>query len=181
MKRINRINKKKIIDVILFAVERHGNQRRQYTEEAYVVHPLRVYKILSDLTNKKNSAILQASILHDTIEDTATYFDELLARFGIETATLVQEVTNSAEERGDLNKAEYLARKMNSMSSEALLIKLADRLDNVSDAKNIQSIDKKFWGYYREQTEFILSRITTRSLSSTSHKILYKKIQKQIS
>ena len=50
----------------------HKNQKRK-SGDPYVMHPLAVANILSDL--KLDSATIVTGLLHDTIEDTKTTYD----------------------------------------------------------------------------------------------------------
>ena len=62
------------------------------------------------------------------------------------------------------------------MSSWALAIKLADRLDNVSDLKQ-QS--KEFRKKYTQETKYILKSLKKRKLSQTQKKLI-KQIKKHL-
>ena len=42
----------------------------------------------------QNVDVIQAAILHDTVEDTDTSFDEIEAEFGVNVCQLVKEVTD---------------------------------------------------------------------------------------
>ncbi|MEK7500354.1 MAG: HD domain-containing protein, partial [Patescibacteria group bacterium] len=57
---------------LLFASEKHKDQRRKYTGEYYIIHPVSVCDILRLGTTDKD--ILNAALLHDTIEDTNTTY-----------------------------------------------------------------------------------------------------------
>lgn len=59
-----------------------------------------------------------------------------------------------------LGKKQYLLRKMNTMSRDALLIKLLDRLDNIS----CHTDDVYFRKTYKSQTLFILDNIKRKDL-----------------
>jgi guanosine-3',5'-bis(diphosphate) 3'-pyrophosphohydrolase len=109
--------------------------------------------------------------LHDTIEDTDTTHEDLERMFGGLVASLVQELTSDKEEVKKLGKAQYLSNKMAKMSSYALVIKLADRLDNVQDIKTAKS--QKWRDRYRAETEQVLDYIEkNRALSRTHLKII---------
>jgi len=117
---------------IAFACEQHRGQKRQEAdgEVVYVVHPLRVAEHLRRLAGVDDVEILCAAVLHDTIEDSGTRYDELAEAFGGRVARIVAELTNDSR----LPKAERHAdmiRRVASASPEAKLVKLADRYDNL--------------------------------------------------
>lgn len=76
--------------------------------------------------------MLQAAVLHDTVEDTDTTFEELECVFGTTVARIVQEVTDDKslpkEERKRLQVVHAPHR-----SHQAKLVKLADKLYNLRD------------------------------------------------
>jgi guanosine-3',5'-bis(diphosphate) 3'-pyrophosphohydrolase len=117
---------------IVFACERHRGQKRSEAdgEVEYVVHPLRVAEHVRRFARVDDVEILCAAVLHDTIEDSGTRYDELAAAFGHRVAQIVAELTNDSR----LPKAERhedMIRRAATMSPEAKLIKLADRYDNL--------------------------------------------------
>lgn len=122
-----------IDEVLAFATERHKGQVRADGSD-YITHPLRVSKLVAEYKPSRNGNILAAgALLHDILEDTYTSYKELCDRFGIVVASLVMEVTSSGFMPKLVGKRFYLAHKMQYMSSYALVIKLADRLDNLTD------------------------------------------------
>lgn len=131
---------------VTFASEQHRGQKRTEAdgEVDYVVHPIRVAEHLRHLAGVEDIEILCASVLHDTIEDSGTRYDELAEVFGDRVARIVAELTNDSR----LPKAarhEDMIRRLATASSEAKLIKLADRYDNllsmtVADAGKRQRI-----------------------------------------
>ena len=74
-----------------------------------------------------------AAFLHDTMEDTETSSVELRGEFGDKIADLVWELTNSKYDIEKIGKEEYMSEKLKNLSNDALLIKLADMLYNISD------------------------------------------------
>lgn len=90
--------------------------------------------------------------------------------FGDLVASLVKELSSDKEEQNKKGKIAYLTDKMLNMSSWALTIKLADRLDNVSDLENIS---EKFKNKYSKETKNILKKLEEkRKLSSTQTKFI---------
>ncbi len=69
---------------------------------------------------------MSAGLLHDTIEDTNTTYEELVQFFGNRVADLVMEVTHEGQKN---SKGFYFPRLK---SKEGILIKFADRLSNLS-------------------------------------------------
>ncbi|KAK8733096.1 hypothetical protein OTU49_006757 [Cherax quadricarinatus] len=121
-----------IIKCVNFAAVKHKNQRRKDPEQTpYINHPIGVAFLLVE-GGIDNLAVLQAAVLHDTVEDTHTSNEELVREFGPEVAGIVAEVTDnkslSKEERKRLQIV-----KAPLASQEAKLVKLADKLYNLRD------------------------------------------------
>ena len=115
-----------------YAEEKHKDQRRK-DGSPYIIHPLAVAEIVAEM-GLDSDAIL-ASLLHDTIEDTDTSYDEVAKRFGVTVANLVEGVTKltrvnftSLEDE----QMENLRKMFLAMSKDirVILIKIADRLHN---------------------------------------------------
>jgi guanosine-3',5'-bis(diphosphate) 3'-pyrophosphohydrolase len=116
-----------------FAAERHTGQLRR-SGEPYVVHPLGVAQILTDLRLDVPSVC--AGLLHDCVEDTSATPEDIRRLFGQEIQMLVDGVTklgqipwNTREER----QAENFRKMLLAMARDirVILIKLADRVDNM--------------------------------------------------
>ncbi len=164
-----------------FAEEKHKIQYRKVSGEPYIFHPLGVAGIIRrNKDSHKINELVSAAILHDTLEDTDTTEKELRELFGDLITSLVKELTTDAEEKERIGKKEYLAKKMSDvdkMSSWALVIKLADRLDNLSDLKECS---EKFREKYSKETLFIIDSLEKNRELSKTHKRLIKKIRKKL-
>jgi len=114
-----------------FAARRHVQQRRKgVAGEPYVNHLAEVAALLAEATGGSDAELIAAALLHDTLEDTATTYDELAALFSPEIAALVGEVTDDKS----LPKAErkrLQIAKAPSKSVRARLIKIADKTSNL--------------------------------------------------
>lgn len=75
---------------------------------------------------------MQAALLHDTVEDTDTTFDELEDEFGSKVTTVVREVTDDKALPKDVRKRLQVERA-GRCSRSAKLVKLADKLYNLRD------------------------------------------------
>ena len=155
-----------------YAEEKHKDQYRKFDGEPYVKHPKRVADILKKYKNSKEIyKLTAAALLHDTIEDTTANEKELKKKFGKLVTSLVKELSSDKEEMKEKGgKRKYLAHKTQNMSSWALVIKLADRLDNVSDFK---TASPEFVKSYSKQTNYILDELEkNRKLSNTQKRLV---------
>ncbi|MBU6414176.1 MAG: HD domain-containing protein [Planctomycetes bacterium] len=80
-----------------------------------------------------DEVVLTAALLHDTIEDTTTDFDDLENEVGVQVAEIVAALTKNMAMPNEQRESEYAARLVKA-DWRARLIKLADQFDNVSDA-----------------------------------------------
>jgi len=126
----------KLLDAISFAAYKHKDQRRKGANaEPYINHPIAVAKLLTDVAMVHDVDILQAAILHDTIEDTETTQEELFLKFGKEVTDYVIEMTDDKS----LPKVERKRLQIVNAphkSKGAKLIKLCDKICNVTDIMN---------------------------------------------
>ncbi len=124
---------KMITKAYLFAYEKHFGQKR-HTGEDYIIHPLNVAYILSDINADYQT--ICAALLHDTIEDCNVTVEELTNEFSLEIANLVNGVTkiNKLNFNGDNEAILANHRKIIVGLTEdvrVIIIKLADRLHNM--------------------------------------------------
>lgn len=121
-----------LFNAIWLAVMAHKGQTRDGEDNApYIVHPIRVMCSIID-AGCTDVPILCAAVLHDTVEDTDVSIEQLIDRFGSEIANYVAEVTDDKSLAKALIKQAQLAHSL-TMSDGAKMIKLADKLDNLTD------------------------------------------------
>jgi len=122
-----------LVDALAFAADKHRDQRRKDAEASpYINHPIALARILAVEGGVQDALVLRAAVLHDTIEDTQTSYEELAARFGGEVADVVREVTDDKS----LPKAERKQLQIvhaAGLSRAAKLVKLADKIANLRD------------------------------------------------
>jgi len=144
-----------------FAKEAHKGQIRKFVNKPYFgAHVVKVNGIVKQYTTEED--ILCAALLHDVIEDCfedpEVGYHILEEEFGKRVADIVFELTSSKEDIDDNydSKADYLIVKMIHMSDDALIIKLADRLQNISDAF---TASERFRNKYFQETVQIMDEL----------------------
>jgi (p)ppGpp synthase/HD superfamily hydrolase len=165
-----------IIQAASFAAQAHKDQKRKYSGEPYINHPLRVAAILEDLHFPQFA--IAAALLHDVVEDCNVGELDLLKEFGHDITRTVMGVTNPSQTiypEGSPNRPNRAARK--AMDREWLAkgdyfihsLKLADMIDNLA---SILEEDKDFAHVYVKEKKQLLP------LLQNGHIGLYKQVEK---
>lgn len=124
---------------INLAIQTHSLDQAQFrkgTKIPYIIHPLLVGMLLAKVT--KDEDVIIAGILHDVVEDSVKTkkitVKFLQKEFGNKVSNLVAELS---EDDKDIVSWEERKRKtvlhIGKMSKEALLVKAANMLQNLSD------------------------------------------------
>lgn len=172
--------------IIAFAEKAHGEQKRKYTPENYIVHPIRVMNICKRVT--QDLCILSAAVLHDVLEDTPVQKSELenflhsvmSSAMALRTLQLVVELTDIFVKKDypQLNrrtrKAHELLR-LEKTSPDSQTIKYADIIDNSLEIvkhdpgfarvflyecrANLRQLNKGNQELYQEATQLVNSAI----------------------
>jgi len=123
----------RLIHAVHFAADRHRNQRRKDRGATpYINHPVSLTHILTNEGGIDDIDVLCAALLHDTIEDTDTTPEELVAHFGDRITAIVLEVTDDITQHWTVRKQTQIDHAPH-LSYEAKLVKLADKISNVRD------------------------------------------------
>lgn len=121
-----------VIKATNFAAIAHRDQRRKNQDKTpYINHPIEVMTMLFD-AGVTDTATLCAAVLHDTIEDTLVTQDQLLEEFGHEIAIIVTECSDNKSLPKEIRKQQQIEHAR-VVSTEAKLVKAADKLSNLSD------------------------------------------------
>lgn len=121
------------IKAMAFAAEKHRNQRRKDAEASpYINHPIALANVLANEGGITDVVVLSAAVLHDTIEDTETSAEELEGIFGSRITSIVLEVSDDKTLRKHVRKQLQIEHAPQS-SSDAKLVKLADKICNLRD------------------------------------------------
>jgi GTP diphosphokinase / guanosine-3',5'-bis(diphosphate) 3'-diphosphatase len=121
-----------ILRAVAFAAHKHRDQRRKNQEASpYINHPIELATVLWE-EGVRDPVVIAAALLHDTLEDTETTWQELRGEFDEEIADIVAEVTDTKWIKKEARKRLQVARAKHS-SSAAKLVKLADKICNLRD------------------------------------------------
>ena len=135
-----------------FASHKHRDQRRKGADASpYINHPIAVASVLSNEGGIDDATVLSAALLHDTIEDTETSAEELAITFGARIADIVVEVTDDKSLEKHVRK-QLQVDHAHQLSTEAKLVKLADKLCNLRDILASPPAD---WSAERKQEYFV--------------------------
>ena len=125
-----------ILKAAHFSAQKHSTQRRKDENASpYINHPISVALAIAQIGGVDDPEILAAALLHDTLEDTETTPEELEAEFGKKVCEYVLDVTDDKTLPKDERKRRQIehAKKI---SKGAALIKLGDKISNVTDVTN---------------------------------------------
>lgn len=140
-----------ILKATQFAADKHRNQRRKDADASpYINHPIALANVLANEGGVVDATTLCAAVLHDTIEDTKTTADELKQLFGDKVTFIVLEVTDDKSLDKEVRKEEQV-RHAPHISTEAKLVKLADKICNLRDILASPPAD---WSAERKRTYF---------------------------
>lgn len=154
--------------VLDYAGKAHGKQRRKFSNELYINHPIRVMNTCKEFTDKIH--VLAAALLHDVLEDTPItknemkkYLETWMEKYTAhKTVTIVEELTDVYTKKSypELNRRarkEMEAKRLSKVSPEAQIVKYADIIDN---ATNIRDHSPGFAIVYLREGRTLLTKMT---------------------
>lgn len=124
-----------------FAARKHQGQTRADQLTPYFSHVARVALILTHVFGVQDEEILATALLHDTLEDTATDYDELAALFGERVADAVVMLTKNVMLPKKEREEDYV-RRLRRASEDVMIAKMADLYDNLSDRVHTPKLPK---------------------------------------
>jgi GTP pyrophosphokinase len=140
LNRLNVIASERGVDVescaraAAWAANRHAGQRRK-SGEPYVIHCIEVAILVTDMGG--STPMIQAALLHDTVEDTDATVSAIAAAFGPDVARIVDGCTKVAVVHPDAGTAQRQAANLRKLfislaaDPRVVLVKLCDRLHNL--------------------------------------------------
>ena len=135
-----------------FAVRKHAVQVRKGTAIPYFTHVMEAMEIVSRMT--EDEEVRAAAVLHDTLEDTVTTYEELEKNFGKRVADLVaaesedKRENQSAKDTWLIRKQETV-RHLGKAGTEIRMIALGDKLSNVrAMTRDYERIGEDLWNKF---------------------------------
>ncbi len=157
-----------ILKAAQFAAHKHKNQRRKDAAASpYINHPLTLANILRTEGGVEDAAVIAAALLHDTIEDTETDYDELRGQFGVEVAGIVAEVTDTKWLKKTSRKRLQISKAARA-SNGAKLVKLADKISNLRD---VVASPPANWSLERKREYFDWAKRVVDQVRGTNAKL----------
>lgn len=122
-----------LLTATAFAACKHRDQRRKDKHGTpYINHPIGVVRLMSEVGGIQYKDSLIAGMLHDTVEDTETTPGEIEDLFGPTVSSLVMEVSDDKNLEKAMRKQLQIDHAPH-LSPQAKIIKLADKIANVTD------------------------------------------------
>jgi guanosine-3',5'-bis(diphosphate) 3'-pyrophosphohydrolase len=131
-----------VFQAAAFAARAHEHQKRKDGKTPYFSHPVRVCLVVRQVFGFDDPRMLAAALLHDTIEDTTTDYDDLIESFGPEVARWVAALSKDSRLPNDEREQAY-CEQLAAADWQAKVIKLADQYDNLGDCNYLDAKGRK--------------------------------------
>ncbi len=166
-------------EAALFAAEKHGGQKRKFSEDPYIFHPGRVAMRMTLLGASDDE--IAAAWLHDVVEDCDVSIADIESVFGSYVARLVDGMTNRYKKSSfpDLNRAERKRREKVRIQSETLAVKRIKLVDRIDNLREVDPQDEFTEVYVAESNDLLeVLRGTDQSLEDEFDSVLSNLIRR---
>jgi len=127
-----------LLEAISFAARAHQGQMRKDGRTPYASHVFRVCLIVRQVFEVEDVSVLTAAVLHDTVEDTTTDFDDLEKEFGKEIAGWVADLSKD-KRLPEAEREKVYEAQLAQAPWQVTICKLADIFDNLTDSVHMSS------------------------------------------
>ena len=143
---------KLLLKALSFSALKHKDQRRKdVAASPYINHPISLASILCNEAHVTDVEVICGALLHDTVEDTDTNFEELEREFGTAIRDIVADVTDDKRIKDPAVRKQLQIDHAAHTSDKAKLVKLADKISNLRDVAHNPPPD---WPLQRRQEYF---------------------------
>lgn len=170
---------------LAFAAKKHEGQIRKRNGVPYILHPCEAAAIAATMTD--DPEILAAVMLHDTLEDTDTTFQELRQAFGDRVARLVGQETEdqhaelSREQSWMTRKKDSLSRLHRSADPAVKIMWLSDKLSNIRSFFRLHLEEgDAMWEHFHQKDRAVQEwyyREILKELSDLSDTLAYREYE----
>lgn len=120
-------------EAVDFAARQHSGQVRKDRVTPYIGHPFRVALTVAHTFGLDDECAIAAALLHDTLEDTRTDYEDLARAFGPWVADAVATLSDNKALPESRRQSEYHDR-LAQADWRIVVVKLADCYDNLIDS-----------------------------------------------
>lgn len=143
-------NSKRIQMALEIVLRKHHEQVRKLCDTPYSIHPISAAMMLLEMDEKED--VIIGALLHDTIEDTDTTYEEIEEMFGTSVCLIVrgcseQDKTLSWEERKN-----HTIHGIPELSRDTQVVVIADKIHNLSSI-NMHLGDENIWKSFKRGYE----------------------------
>ncbi|MCC8371095.1 MAG: HD domain-containing protein [Rickettsia endosymbiont of Stiretrus anchorago] len=177
----NPVDFEEVKKAIYYARKYHGSQMRK-SGDPYYSHPIEVAIMVAEFTAMEvpklyTSVMMQAALLHDTIEDTTLTEEMITEIFGEEVAKHVEGLTR-VKPYGKITAEESLNLLAKQKRYDTALIKLFDRIHNVQTL-GVKSPEKAQKIIEETITDFLVvaAHLEVLSIENKLYNVCYNFIQ----
>jgi len=139
-----------------FALHWHGDQKRKYTGEPYIVHPIEVAQIVASVT--EGVIEIATAFTHDLIEDTDVT-DQHFKDFGLGFDVLRGTKWLTDEPKSFGNRAKRKAADLERLAAAPVGIKTIKLADTISNTPSIVLNDPDFAIVWMKEKQALLEAL----------------------
>lgn len=147
-----------------YAANAHHGQKFRRTELPYLIHPtlacMEVIAALAEEDHHDGNLAVQCALLHDVLEDTHIFYEDLQKQFGTDVADGVLALSKDKSLPESEQMADSLLR-IQKQPSAVWIVKLGDRISNLSEPPEWWTTEKKV--NYQESAQQIYDALHTAS------------------
>jgi Na+/proline symporter len=132
-----------LVEKAINTIKKHHAPVKRKSGEPFYLHPIAATQILLSYTEDPDAIL--ATLLHDTVEDTALTLAEIAVIFGPKVAAIVNKVTHldGQFQRITMNEYEDIRQLLAEQDMRVLQVKLADRLHNMRTIEGHTAVAKR--------------------------------------
>ena len=154
-----------------FAAKAHLGQTIPGGKVPYTVHLCQVAMEVMSFPSEADDLAICCALLHDTLEDTSTSYQELEASFGKEVAEGVQALTKNDSLPKAQQMSDSLARILQ-QPKQVWMVKMGDRIINMGEPPHYWTSEKR--QSYRLEAETLWQQL------SPAHSGLSRRLRQRI-